>query len=203
MYWFLSCDPRLWDLCSRWCSNMHSPVVFQEPPWKCVRRVSPAAQWRWRRSWASRATRTWMLPSPSLAPTYKPSSDRSTKTLTVSKHNYLNTHARQSLFRLNCAAGHSAPSPAPLVLHVFWQTLPPASALPKSETVGLFLLACPPVSQRLSPLPYRPLQLSSLLSRETCTLPDRPHTSWDFVFSALPVPLCVYVCVWEHMCVCL
>lgn len=36
----------------------------------------------------------------------------------------------------------------------------------------------------------------SLLSRETCTLPDGPHTSSDLVFSVLPVPLCMSTCVY-------
>lgn len=37
---------------------------------------------------------------------------------------------------------------------------------------------------------------ASLLSRETCMLPDGPHTSSDLVFSVLPVPLCVCTCVY-------
>lgn len=60
--------------------------VLQEPRSKCVHRVSLAARWRWRRSWASRATQRSKLLSPGLAPTYSPRSDRDTTTLTVSIH---------------------------------------------------------------------------------------------------------------------
>lgn len=58
--------------------------VLQEPHSKCVHRVSLAARWRWRRSWASRATPRSKLLSPGLAPPYSPRSDRDTTTLTVS-----------------------------------------------------------------------------------------------------------------------
>lgn len=37
--------------------------------------------------------------------------------------------------------------------------------------------------------------------RETCMLPDGPHTSSDFVFAVFPVPLCASTCV--CVCVCL
>lgn len=71
-------------VCRYWTASMS--CVLQEPLSKCVHRVSPAARWKWRRSWASRATRRSKLPSPGLAPTYSPPSDRDTATSTVSTH---------------------------------------------------------------------------------------------------------------------
>lgn len=110
-----------------------------------------------------------------------------------SKQTYLHkhTHAHQALFRLHCAAGHSAPRPAAaLVLHVVWRTLPPASALPKEETVSLCSLACPPVSQRLSPrnsLPFSP-------ERHARVQTDHTHLE---ILASLHF---LFLCVCSHVC---
>lgn len=78
---------------------------------------------------------------------------------------------------------HSARSGDSQSVSVDPSTCPSTSQHPASP--------CPPTSSPLGP----PLP-ASLPSRETCTLPDGPHTSSDLVFSVLPVPLCV----WAHVC---
>lgn len=164
--------------------------VLQEPRSKCVHRVFLAARWKWRRSWASRATQRSKLLSPGWAPTYSPPSDRDTTTSTVSIH----TRHRQT----HCTTTASKWLWQPMhVLHDLWWTFPPAVALPEAETLRLCLSACPPVSHCLSSrprhFPAHSLVLRDLFpspSRETRMLVNRPHTSSNLVFSLLPVPLC-------------
>lgn len=176
--------------------------VLQEPRSKCVHRVSPAARWRWRRSWASRATQRSKLPSPGLAPTYSPPSDRDTTTLTVSVH----TRHQQT----HCITPHCCQHMH--VLHDLQWTFPPAVAQPEAETLCLCLSACPPVSHCLSSRP-RLSPAHSLVLRDPLPSPSRetrmpakgPHTSSVLVFSLLPVPLSEPLInieigfPWEHM----
>lgn len=177
--------------------TVYSPRLLQEPRWKCVRRVSLAAQWRWRRSWASRATRRSKLPSPGLAPTYNPPSNRDMTTLTVSKH------TQHKLTHTWTAATFQATLCRWLVSlqqHLCCMNFDGRSHLP---------VYCP--ERRHSVCVHRPVHLSLIVSapclivpppptplpsRETCTLPDGPHTFSDLVFPVLPVPLCVSTCVY-------
>lgn len=182
-----------------WGLTVYSHHLLQGPPWKYVRRVSPAARWRWRRSWASRATRRSKLLSPGLAPTYNPPSNRGTTTLTVSKHTYTNKHTSHFsgytvlLASVDCMCcmifdGHSH---LPVHYTERRQLVCVCWPVHLSLSVSAPCLIAPPSLTAQSPTTSFP----SLL-RETCPLPDGPHTSSDLVSSVLPVPLCVSTCVY-------
>lgn len=155
-----------------WTTSMSG--VLQEPRSRCVHRVSLAAQWRWRRSWASRATQRSKLLSPGSAPTSSPPSDRDTTTSTVSTHpRHQQTHCTASKWLWQHVH----------VLHDLWWTFPPATAPPKAETLCLCLSACPPVSHCLSSRPRHSPAHSLVfvtrfhphLERHACLWTDHTH----------------------------
>lgn len=163
--------------------------VLQEPRSKCVHRVSPAARWKWRRSWASRATQRSKLPSPGSAPTYSPASDRDTTTSTVStRARHKQTHrARLSgdsgstcMCSLICDGLSHLPLHCLKRRHSVCVCRPVHLSLAVSAR-GLVILLRTAWS---SATRFRPL------SGETRMLANRPHTSSNLVFSLLPVPLC-------------
>lgn len=145
-------------------------VSLQEPRSKCVHRVSLAARWKWRRSWASRATQRSKLLSPGLAPTYSPPSDRDTTTSTVSRHT---RHRQTHCARLPSDSGGTC---------MRYMICDGLSHLP---------LHCP--KRRHSVCVCRPVHLSLTVSARALVI--FLHTAWSSATCFRP-PLERHACLW-------
>lgn len=184
-------------------------LVSQELLSKCAHKVSPAAQWRWRRSSANRATRRSKRLCPGLAPTYKPSSKRGTTTLTVSKHARTNTQIHfpdnivplSPLLLLRCSV-FDGRSHLPVLCSKQRQSV--------CVCWSLHLSPCISFPSRITVLPTQlsPPEQASRFSREACMLPVGtthifrfclPCTSW----SSMCVRTCVHACkYWYQVTAC-
>lgn len=173
------------------------PCLFQEPRWKSVRRVSPVAPWRWRRSWASRATPRSKLLSPGLAPMYNLPSNRDMTTLTVSKHTRTNTHIPATLQSTLCYLPNSVPSSGS---HAEWfltdaSTCMRTALRGDSQSVSTRLSTC--LSKSQPSASSSPITRFPRLQRDV----HAPRRTTHILRSCLLRASCSSVC--EHMCVCL